>query len=60
MKTKNLEEMLEGLEQLIVRLEAEESLEKSFALYAEGLALISQANACIDKVEKEVKILDEQ
>lgn len=40
-------------------LESEESLEKSFAMYQKGVALLKSANESIDRIEKQVKVLDD-
>lgn len=58
-KKQNLNEIFERLEQLLTEMEDEDSLEQSFQLYAEGVKLIKAANDSIDKVEKQVKVLDE-
>lgn len=56
----SLEELFEGLESVISRLEREEvTLEESFQLYQKGMNLLKQCNTTIDTVEKKVQILDE-
>lgn len=58
--TPSLEELFEGLEGVISRLEGEEvTLEESFQLYQKGMNLLKQCNTTIDIVEKKVQILDE-
>ncbi len=58
--TPSLEELFEGLEGVISRLEREEvTLEESFQLYQKGMNLLKQCNTTIDTVEKKVQILDE-
>lgn len=47
------------LDELLSALEREEHLERSFQLYAEGVGLVKAANERIDRVEKQVKVLDE-
>lgn len=60
-KTKNLEKSLEELNDILTNLEKEEiSLEDSFALYQEGMKLLKQCNDSIDKVEKQLMILEEE
>lgn len=55
-----LEESFEKLEEIMEKLEEPSvSLEDSFALYQEGIKLLKLCNASIDKVEKELIILDE-
>lgn len=54
-----LEESLVQLEQVIETMESSElSLEQSFALYKKGMDLLLQCNQAIDKVEKELIILE--
>lgn len=60
-KQLNLEEMFSSLDEVIERLEGEEvSLEQSFSLYHKGMELLKQCNAQIDRVEKQVQVLDEE
>lgn len=60
-KTKNLEKSLDELNDILTNLEKEEiSLEDSFALYQEGMKLLKQCNDSIDKVEKQLMILEEE
>lgn len=50
-----LEEKFAKLEETAARLESEDiSLEESFRIYKEGMALLKKCNADIDKVEKQV------
>ncbi|MGN1148011.1 MAG: exodeoxyribonuclease VII small subunit [Lachnospiraceae bacterium] len=50
-----LEEKFAKLEETVKKLEAEDiSLEESFRVYKEGMELLKQCNADIDKVEKQV------
>ena len=54
-----LEEKLAKLEDLTEKLKAQDvTLSDSFKLYQEGMDLIRQCNADIDKVEKQVQILN--
>ena len=54
-KKMSLEEKFTKLEETVSRLEAEDiSLEESFRIYKEGMELLKQCNADIDKVEKQV------
>lgn len=56
----NLEESLAKLEQVMEDLGSPElSLEESFAKYKEGMDLLLKCNQAIDKVEKELMILEE-
>jgi exodeoxyribonuclease VII small subunit len=55
-----LEENFERLEETIERMEEEDiSLEEAFALYSEGMQLLKNCNAQIDRVEKKVLKLAE-
>lgn len=59
-KTQNLEELFAFLEDVVERLEQEETtLEESFGLYKEGVTLLKQCSDTIDTVEKSVLALDE-
>ena len=54
-----LEESLTELEQVMEAMESSElSLEQSFTLYKKGMDLLLQCNQAIDKVEKELMILE--
>lgn len=57
---KGLGEIFTELDGLLEMLEQEESLEKSFELYKKGVGLIRQANEGLEKIEKQVKVLDEE
>ena len=55
-----LEEAFEKLDIIVEELEkADISLEKSFSLYQEGMKLLKACNDIIDKVEKELIVLNE-
>jgi len=56
----SLEQSLEQLEQVMEELSSPElSLEDSFAKYKQGMDLLLKCNQAIDKVEKELMILEE-
>ena len=56
----SLEESLAKLEQVMEELGSPElTLEESFAKYKQGMDLLMQCNKAIDKVEKELMILEE-
>lgn len=60
-KKENLETSMEALDQVLSELEQEDvSLEKSFELYQKGMKLLKECNDTIDKVEKEMIILNEK
>ena len=57
---KSLEEVFESLDEVMGELENDGvSLEDSFRLYNQGMELLKVCNDKIDKVEKQIKILDE-
>ncbi len=59
-KQPSLEESMKALEEIIVRMEEEElPLEQSFSMYKQGMDLLMQCNKAVDKVEKELKIIEE-
>lgn len=59
-ENRSLEQSFEVLEQVINRMENEElSLEDSFNLYKQGMDLVKECNASIEKVEKKLRVLSE-
>ncbi|MCM1088637.1 MAG: exodeoxyribonuclease VII small subunit [Blautia sp.] len=59
-KELSLEEAFEKIEHTIGRLEEEEiTLEESFRTYQEGMKLLQYCNEKIDKVEKQVLMINE-
>lgn len=60
-KEETLEETFGKLDGLIRRMEGDEvSLEETFALYHEGMDLLKSCNEKIDKIEKQILVLDEE
>ena len=57
---KDLNEIFENLDGLLEKMEGEESLEKSFAIYQKAVSLLKEANDSIDQIEKQVKLLDSE
>ena len=57
---KDLNEIFENLDGLLEKMEGEESLEKSFAIYQKAVSLLKEANESIDQIEKQVKLLDSE
>lgn len=56
----NLEEAFLKLEETVNALEQEDiTLEQSFQVYREGMELLKKCNRAIDKVEKQVLVLNE-
>lgn len=59
-KQLSIEESFEQLDEIIANLEKGDlSLEKSFQLYNDGVKLIKNCNTQLDKVEKQIIILNE-
>lgn len=59
-KTKTLETAFDELKDIIRQLEQEDvTLDASFKLYNEGMKLLKYCNESLDKVEKEIIILNE-
>ncbi len=59
-EAKTLEQSMQELEQVMEQLnQPEVSLEESFALYKKGMDLLLECNRAIDKVEKELTIIEE-
>ena len=57
---KDLNEIFENLDGLLEKMEGEDSLEKSFAIYQKAVSLLKVANESIDQIEKQVKLLDSE
>jgi len=57
-KEMTLEESFEALEEVIAKLEDDETpLEEAFNQYKVGMDLLKNSNELIDRVEKQVKVL---
>ena len=58
-KEKSVEETFQELEEIIRKLESgESSLEESFKYYEAGMKLVKSFNDKIDKVEKQIIVLE--
>lgn len=58
---KSIEEIFEELDQIMEKLEAADtSLEDSFSLYEAGIKLVRSCGKKIDKVEKQIIVLQEK
>ena len=57
---KDVNEIFVSLDGLLEKMEGEESLEKSFAIYQKAVSLLKEANESIDQIEKQVKLLDSE
>lgn len=58
--SRTLGEMFTALDSIVSAMETEDSLEKTFAMYQEGIALLKSANDSLDRIEKQVRVLDEE
>ena len=59
-KTTSLEESFDKLEEIIGKLEnGQVSLDESFKLYNEGIKYVKNCNQQLDKVEKQIVIMNE-
>lgn len=57
---KTLEQLFSELEAVTGALEVESSLEKSFQLYHRGMDMLKACSDRIDRVEKQIQVLDEK
>ena len=57
---RTLEQVFEELESLINKMESEDSLEESFQLYHQGMDMLKTCSEKIDKVEKQMLLLDDE
>ncbi len=56
---KTLEQSFERLEQILAQMENDETtLDQSFKMYQEGMKLIESCNSQLDKVEKQIIVLE--
>ncbi len=59
-RTDYLEQNFKRLDEIIEKMEQGDlSLEESFKLYKEGVGIVSACNESIEKVEKEIKIIED-
>ncbi len=60
-KEKTLEQNMDELEKLIGRLENDDMpLDKAFETYKKGITLLAECNKSVERVEKELKILESE
>lgn len=60
-KTQTLEQSFEKLEEIIANLEDENvGLDAAFRLYKEGIKLVENCNKQLDKVEKQIVVLENE
>lgn len=56
-----IEDNFEQLEDIISKMQSDRiTLEQSFELYNKGLSLVQDCNNQIDKIEKQIKIIEEE
>ena len=55
-----LDEVLMELDQILNDMEQENSLEETFQMYHKGIDLLKTCNDKIEKIEKQIQILDEE
>ena len=53
----SLEELLKLLDELVTKMESEDSLEEMFRMYQTGIAMSEACDSKISKIEKEVEII---
>jgi len=60
MKEQTISEVFDNLDDVVKKLSSEENtLEKSFTLYQEGMQLLKTCNDKIDAVEKKILVMEE-
>ena len=58
---KTIEQNFEEIENIIKEMQEEDvTLDKSFELYNNGINLVSDCSAQIDKIEKQIQIINEE
>ena len=57
---KTLEQVFAELQDVIEKMETEESLDQSFHLYHQGMDMLKLCSEKIDKVEKQMLLLDDE
>ena len=55
-----LDQVFERLDEVLSSMEEESSLEKSFGYYHQGMDLLKACNDKIEKIEKQILILDQE
>lgn len=60
-KELSIEDIYDKLDSLIEQMDSDDiSLEDSFKLYNEGLSLVKECNEKIEKVEKDIEVLENE
>lgn len=55
-----LDQLFEKLDEVLSSMEEENSLEKSFGYYHQGMDLLKACNYKIEKIEKQILVLDQE
>ena len=60
MAKNNIEENFKELDELLEKMQDEEvSLDESFEMYKKGIEIVKDSNEQIDKIEKQIEVLEE-
>ena len=61
MAKNNIEENFKELDELLEKMQDEEvSLDESFEMYKKGIEIVKDSNEQIDKIEKQLEVLEEE
>ena len=61
MAKNNIEENFKELDELIEKMQDEDvSLDVSFEMYKKGIEIVKDSNEQIDKIEKQIEVLEEE
>lgn len=55
-----LDQVFAELDQILDQMEEENSLEETFRMYHRGIDLLKNCSEKIDKIEKQIQVLDEE
>lgn len=55
-----LDQVFAELDQILDQMEEENSLEETFRMYHRGIDLLKNCSDKIDKIEKQIRVLDEE
>ena len=61
MAKNNIEENFKELDELLEKMQDEEvSLDESFEMYKKGIEIVKDSNEQIEKIEKQIEVLEEE
>ena len=61
MAKNNIEENFKELDELLEKMQDEDvSLDESFEMYKKGVEIVKDSNEQIDKIEKQIEVLEEE